>query len=60
MKEYLEKRIEELKIEKARYMDAMTFNENAEPYREMYFETIAKMNELLDLQLKLIRGEINE
>ena len=60
IKEYIEKRIEELKEQKERYMDELTYNEDSHPYREMYFETIARRNELVDLLSEIKRGDINE
>ena len=60
LKEYIEKRIEELKEQKERYMDELTYNEDSHPYREMYFETIARINELVDLLSEMNRGDINE
>lgn len=46
MKEYIEKRIEELKVEKGYYLEKMSYNENNEMARSKYFETLAVIDEL--------------
>ena len=46
MKEYIEKRIEELKEEKSYYLEKMSYNENNESARSKYFETLAVIDEL--------------
>ena len=46
MKEYIEKRIEELKVEKGYYLEKMSYNERNEAARSKYFETLAVIDEL--------------
>ena len=46
MKEYIEKRIEELKFEKGYYLEKMEYNEKNEFARSKYFETLAVIDEL--------------
>lgn len=46
MKEYIEKRIEELKVEKGYYLEKMNYNENNEIARSKYFEILAVIDEL--------------
>lgn len=57
MKEYISKRLEELRQEKEMWLDKLQYNEN-DVSRVYYLECIARINELLDLQAKL--GEVNE
>lgn len=57
MKEYISKRLDELRQEKEMWLDKLQYNEN-DVSRVYYLECIARINELLDLQAKL--GEVNE
>lgn len=57
MKEYISKRLEELRKEKEMWLDKLQYNEN-DVSRVYYLECIARINELLDLQAKM--GEVNE
>lgn len=57
MKEYISKRLDELRQEKEMWLDKLQYNEN-DISRVYYLECIARINELLDLQAKL--GEVNE
>ena len=57
MKEYISKRLDELRQEKEMWLDKLQYNENDDS-RVYYLECIARINELLDLQAKL--GEVNE
>ena len=53
MKEYIKNRLEELRKEKEIWLSKLEFNENEETARLQYLITIAKMNELLELELKV-------
>ena len=57
MKEYIIKRLKELREEKEMWLDKLKYNEN-DVSKVYYLECIARINELLDLQAKL--GEVNE
>ncbi len=57
MKEYIIKRLKELREEKEMWLDKLQYNEN-DVSRVYYLECIARINELLDLQAKM--GEVNE
>lgn len=50
MKEYIEKRIEDLKVEKNYYLEKLDYNERNESARTMYFEICARIDELEGLQ----------
>lgn len=50
MKEYIEKRIEELKVEKNYYLEKLDYNERNESARSKYFEILAVIDELEVLQ----------
>lgn len=57
MKEYIIKRLKELREEKEMWLDKLQYNEN-DVFRVYYLECISRINELLDLQAKM--GEVNE
>ena len=59
MKEYISKRLEELREEKEMWLDKLQYNED-EDARLYYLECIARINELLDLQAELEKSEVNE
>ena len=50
MKDYIEKRIEELKVEKNYYLEKLDYNERNESARSKYFEILAVIDELEVLQ----------
>ena len=50
MKEYIEKRIEKLKVEKNYYLEKLDYNERNESARSKYFEILAVIDELEVLQ----------
>ena len=56
MKEYIEKRIEELKVEKNYYLEKLDFNERNESARSKYFEILAVIDELEVLQ-RMMKNE---
>lgn len=55
MKKYIEKRIEELKVEKDYYLEKMSYNERNESARSKYFETVAIIAEL-----EVIKGMLED
>lgn len=59
MKEYISKRLDELRQEKEMWLDKLQYNEN-DVSRVYYLECIARINELLDLQAELEKSEVNE
>ena len=59
MKEYLEKRIKEVRKEKDMWLEKLKYNEHGEA-RLYYLECVARLNELVDLLSKMNRGDINE
>ena len=58
MKDYINKRLKELREEKEMWLDKLQYNEN-DVSRVYYLECIARINELLDLQAELERSDAN-
>ena len=54
MKEYLEKRIKEVRQEKDRWLEKLKYNEHGDA-RLYYLECVARLNELLDLQMEMLK-----
>lgn len=58
MKDYINKRLKELREEKEMWLDKLQYNEN-DVSRVYYLECIARINELLDLQAELEKSDVN-
>ena len=54
MKEYLEKRIKEVREEKDMWLEKLKYNEHDDA-RLYYLECVARLNELLDLQMEMLK-----
>lgn len=54
MKEYLEKRIKEVRKEKDMWLEKLKYNESGDA-RLYYLECVARLNELLDLQMEMLK-----
>lgn len=54
MKEYLEKRIKEVREEKEMWLEKLKYNEHGDA-RLYYLECVARLNELLDLQMEMLK-----
>ena len=54
MKEYLEKRIKEVREEKDMWLEKLKYNEHGD-VRLYYLECVARLNELLDLQMEMLK-----
>lgn len=56
MKEYLEKRIKEVREEKDMWLEKLKYNEHGDA-RLYYLECVARLNELLDLQMEMLKND---